>query len=77
MREINIQIKNIRQKQWVNFLIELNLMKEAWRKFGPQVEIKASNFDRIIRWGKKIHGEDASDINVTFQRKRRKTNTTF
>ena len=57
MREINIQIKNIRQKQWVNFLIELNLMKEAWRKFGPQVEIKASNFDRIIRWGKRKHGE--------------------
>ena len=57
MREINIKIKNVTPKQWTNFLIELNLMKEAWRKFGPQVEIKASNFDKIIRWGKKKHGE--------------------
>jgi len=57
MREINIKIKNIRQKQWVNFLIELNLMKNAWQKFGPQIEIKAKNFDRIIQWGKRKHGE--------------------
>ena len=57
MKEINIKIKNIRQKQWVNFLIELNLMKSAWAKFGPKIEIKAKNFDRIIRWGKRKHGE--------------------
>ena len=57
MREINIKIKNIRQKQWVNFLIELNLMKNAWQKFGPNIEIKARNFDRIIKWGKRKHGE--------------------
>ena len=57
MKEINIKIKNIRQKQWVNFLIELNLMKSAWQKFGPNIEIKARNFDRIIKWGKRKHGE--------------------
>ena len=57
MKEINIKIKNIRQKQWVNFLIELNLMKSAWQKFGLNIEIKARNFDRIIKWGKRKHGE--------------------
>ena len=57
MKEINITIKNIRQKQWVNFLIELNLMKSAWQKFGLNIEIKARNFDRIIKWGKRKHGE--------------------
>jgi len=77
MKEVHIKVSNISQKQWANLLIELNLVKTAWKRFGPEISIKAKNFDRIIRWGKKIHGEDASDINVTFQRKRRKTNTTF
>ena len=26
-------------------------------KFGPNIEIKARNFDRIIKWGKRKHGE--------------------
>ena len=57
LREINIQIKNISLKQWSIFLVELNLMKNNWKKFGPDIDIKANNFDKIIRWGKKKHGE--------------------
>ena len=56
MKEINIKIKNITPKQWANFLIELNLMKDAWKRFGPNIEIKAKNFNRIITWGRKKHG---------------------
>ena len=57
MKEINIKIKNISQKQWPLFLIELNLMAKMWKKYGPIVDIKAKNFDRIIKWGGKKHGE--------------------
>ena len=57
MKEINIKIKNITPKQWANFLIELNLMKTTWKRFGPDIEIKAKNLDKIIRWGQKHHGE--------------------
>jgi hypothetical protein len=32
-------------------------MKEAWKKFGPQINITTPNFDKIIGWGKKKHGE--------------------
>jgi hypothetical protein len=56
-REINIKVTNITHKQWINLLIELNLVKDSWRRFGPQMNIKAMNFDRIIRWGKKRHDE--------------------
>ena len=56
MKEINIKIKNITPKQWANFLIELNLMRTAWKRFGPNIEIKAKNFSRIITWGRKKHG---------------------
>ena len=40
---ITIKTKNITQKQWVNFLLELNLMKKAWKPYGVDVEIKANS----------------------------------
>jgi hypothetical protein len=61
MKEINIKIKNISQKQWPLFLIELNLMARTWKKYGPVVDIKAKNFDRIIKWGRRKHGDTTED----------------
>ena len=61
MKEINIKIKNITPKQWANFLIELNLMKTAWKRFGPDIEIKAKNFNRIITWGRKKQGQSEDE----------------
>ena len=57
MKEINIKVKNISQKQWPLLLIELNLMSKTWKRFGPIMNIRAKNFDKIIKWGKKRHGE--------------------
>ena len=70
MKEVHIEVSNITQKQWINLLLELNLVKSTWRRFGPQMNIKAKNFDRIIKWGRKKHGEDADDINPAVRRKR-------
>ena len=61
MKEINIKIKNISEKQWPLFLIELNLMANTWRKYGPVVYIEAKNFNKIIKWGKRKHGEPEED----------------
>jgi len=72
MKEVHIKVSNISPKQWVNLLLELNLVSVAWRRFGPDISIKAKNFDRIVKWGRKAHGEDTGDINSTFQRHRRK-----
>ena len=68
MKEVHIKVSNISQRQWVNLLLELNLVKSAWRRFGPDISIKAKNFNRIIKWGRKIHGEDTRDIDFTFRR---------
>ena len=38
-------------------LIELNLISKTWRRFGPIINIKTKGFDKIIKWGKKRHGE--------------------
>ena len=77
MKEVRIKVSNISQKQWANLLIELNLVRSSWKRFGPEISIKAKNFDRIIRWGKKIHGEDISDSDSAFQRDSRKRQIKF
>ena len=61
MKEINIKVSNISPKQWSLLLIELNLVSENWKKYGPMIDIKARNFNRIIKWGKKKHGESEED----------------
>ena len=72
MKEVHLKVSNISQKQWTDLLLELNLVKSSWRRFGPDISIKARNFDKIVKWGKKIHGEDTRDIDSTFQRDTRK-----
>ena len=61
MKEINIKVDNITPKQWANLLIELNLVRETWKKYGPSMDIKAKSFNRIIKWGKKKHGDTSGD----------------
>ena len=57
MKEINIKVKNISLKQWPLLLVELNLVAKSWRRYGPIIDINAKNFDQIMRWGRKKHGE--------------------
>ena len=60
-KTIKITPKNITQKQWANLLLELNLMKQAWKPYGVNVEIKAPGLKNIIKWGTTVnHGSDTS-----------------
>ena len=61
MKEINIKVKNISQKQWSLLLVELNLVSQNWRSYGPIIDIKAKNFDKTIKWGRKKHGDTTED----------------
>ena len=61
MIEINIKIKNISQRQWPLLLVELNLVAQNWKRYGPIIDIKAKNFNKIIKWGRKRHGESEKD----------------
>ena len=60
-KEINIKVSNISKKQWPLLLVELNLVAKAWKKYGPIMNIKAKNFDKIIKWCKKKHGDTSED----------------
>ena len=55
-KKLTISSKNISQKQWTNLLIELNLVKEAWKPYA-KIEIQAPGLKKIIAFGRKT-GDD-------------------
>ena len=43
-------MSDITSKQWSNLLLELNLIKKAWKPYAT-LEMKATNLKKIIAWG--------------------------
>ena len=50
------------QKQWSTFLLELNLMRKAWKPYGVNVEIKASGLKNVLKWGTTVHDDKKNGI---------------
>ena len=48
---ITIKPKGISQKQWSNLLLELNLVKKAWRPYGVDIQISAPGLKNVLKWG--------------------------
>ena len=53
-RKITISSKNISTKQSTNLLIELNLIKEAWRPYA-KLELQAPGIKKIIAFGRRTN----------------------
>ena len=56
LRKLTITSSNMTTKQWTNLLIELNLIKEAWRPYA-KIELQAPRLKKIIAFGRKT-GDD-------------------
>ena len=50
MKKLTITSKNITQKQWSNLILELNLIKKAWKPYA-EINIEAPGIRKIIAWG--------------------------
>ena len=48
---ITITVDGAAQGQWSNLLLELNLIKKAWRPFGVDMTLKAPGIKNVIEWG--------------------------
>ena len=58
---ITIKPKGITQKQWSILLLELNLIRKAWRPYGVDMQMSAPGLKRILDWGTKRYGTDSSE----------------
>mgnify|MGYP003154497107 CR=1 FL=1 len=59
-KTITIKVSNTNQGQWANLLLELNIMKKAWKSFGVHMDIKAPGIKNVILWGTR-GGYNSSD----------------
>ena len=50
MKRLTITSKDISQKQWASLILELNLIKKAWRPYAS-LEIQAPGIKKIISFG--------------------------
>ena len=56
---ITIKVNGALQGQWSTILLELNLMKKAWRSYGVDINMKASGLKNVLNYGTKVN--DGSD----------------
>lgn len=54
---ITIKPKGISQKQWAILLLELNILRKAWKPYGVNIEMTAPGVKKIIEWGTKPYAE--------------------
>jgi len=55
-----ISSENISPKQWSVLLLELNIMKQAWRPFA-KLEIQAPDFKRVVKWGTRRYDQKGEE----------------
>ena len=52
-KKVTLSAKGASVKQWSDLILELNLMKKAWHRYGVTLNIQAPGIKKIIGWGTK------------------------
>ena len=52
-KKVTLSTKGASVKQWSDLILELNLMKKAWHRYGVTINIQAPGIKKIIGWGTK------------------------
>ena len=54
---ITLKVNGAAQGQWSSLLLELNLMKQAWKSYGVDINMKASGLKNVLNHGTKVHDD--------------------
>ena len=60
MKTVTLNVDGISQGQWSTFLLELNLMKKAWKPYGVDVQMSAPGLKKVIDWGTRRYGIEST-----------------
>ena len=52
---ITITVDGTNPGQWSNLLLELNLIRKAWKTYGVDISLKAPGIKSVIEWGTKVN----------------------
>ena len=56
-KKATITAKGASIKQWADIILELNLMKKSWHRYGVTITIKTPEIKRILSWGTKRYDQ--------------------
>ena len=59
MKKAIITAKGASTKQWADLMLELNIIKKSWHRYGVTLDIQASGIKKILSWGTRKY--DAKD----------------
>ena len=51
MKKAIVTAKGASTKQWTDLMLELNLMKKSWYRYGVTIEVKTPGIKKILSWG--------------------------
>jgi len=52
---ITLKVNGAAQGQWSSLLLELNLMKQSWKPYGVDINMKASGLRNVLNHGTKVN----------------------
>ena len=58
-KKVTLSAKGASLKQWSDLMLELNLIKKAWHRYGVTLNIQTPEIKKIISWGTRRY--DAKD----------------
>ena len=58
---ITVKIKSGSSKQYSSLLLELNLVKQAWKSYGVDMQISAPGLKSALTWGKSTNDKTKTD----------------
>ena len=58
---ITIKVKSGSAKQYSNLLLELNLVKQAWRSYGVDLQLSAPCVKSALTWGTSTNDKSKTD----------------
>ena len=58
---ITIKVKSGSAKQYSNLLLELKLVKQAWRSYGVDLQLSAPGLKSALTWGTSVNDKSKTD----------------
>ena len=58
---ITLKVDGAAQGQWSSLLLELNLIKKAWKPYGVNINMRASGLKNVLTHGTRVN-DDAKKV---------------
>ena len=52
---VTLKIDGAAQGQWASLLLELNIIKKAWKPYGVNINMKAPGLKNVLNYGTKVN----------------------